>query len=107
MSKYIALKESVSNNVKRFYDSWEKIVNGIKTGILPLSKRDGTKTDSGDQQPDILDIPEQKKIKDSLCQIKQEQKSIDMMLFEKAFDYNTPDKMLQILHCLKRVDSYN
>ena len=95
MSKYIDLKESVSNNVKRFYDSWEKIVNGIKTGILPLSKRDGTKTDSGDQQPDILDIPEQK------------QKSIDMILFEKVFDYNTPDKMLQILHCLKRVDSYN
>ena len=30
-----------------------------------------------------------------------------MILFEKAFDYNTPDKMLQILHCLKRVDSYN
>ena len=49
-SKYIDLKGSVSKNVKKFYDEWEKIVNGFKNGILPLSKKDGTKTDSSDQQ---------------------------------------------------------
>ena len=89
VSKYIDLKESVSNNVKTFDDGWEKIVNRLKNGILTLSKKVGTKTDSGEQQPDVLDIPEK-----------------DMNLIEKVFDFNTPDKMLQILHGLKRVDSY-
>ena len=30
-----------------------------------------------------------------------------MSLFEEDFGYGTPDKMLQTLHSLKRVDSYN
>ena len=30
-----------------------------------------------------------------------------MSLFEGVFNYKTPDKMLQTLHNLKRVDSYN
>ena len=44
------MKESISKNVKYFYDGWEKIVYGFKNEILPLSKWDGTKTDSVDQQ---------------------------------------------------------
>ena len=48
-SKYIGLKESVSKNVKKIYDGWEKIVYGFKNAILPLSKKDDMKTDSGDQ----------------------------------------------------------
>ena len=59
-SKYIDLKESVSKNVKKNYDGWGKIVSGYKNKIFPLSKKVDEKTDSDDQQPDILDTPEQK-----------------------------------------------
>ena len=62
--KCIDLKESVSKNTKIFYDGWKKICYGFKNGILPLSKKVGMKTDRGDQQPYILDAPEQKKIND-------------------------------------------
>ena len=44
--KCINLKESVSKYVKNIYDGWEKFFNEFKNGILPLSKKDGTKTDS-------------------------------------------------------------
>ena len=50
-----------SINTKIFYEGWEKIVNGFEDEILPLSKKFGMKTDSGDQQANMLDIPEQKK----------------------------------------------
>ena len=56
-----------------------------------------TKTDSSDQQADILDTPEQKRCSDFLSQIKKEQQNIDMSLFEGVFGYETPDKMLQTL----------
>ena len=71
--KYIDLKEIVSKNVKNCYDGWEKIVYGFKDGILLLSKKDSTKTDSS-HQTDILDTPEQKKINDLFYQIREEQK---------------------------------
>ena len=61
MSKYIELKESVSKNVKDFYDGWEKIVYGFRNGTLPLSKIDDMKTESSDQEPDILETTKQKK----------------------------------------------
>ena len=48
--KYINLKETVSNYVKKIYDGWEKIVYGFKNRILPLSKEGDMKTDSADQQ---------------------------------------------------------
>ena len=35
-----------------------KIVYGFKSEILPLSKKDDTKTDSGDQQPVIFPTTE-------------------------------------------------
>ena len=60
------------------------------------------KTNIGDQQPDILDTPEQKKINDFLSQIKEKQKSIDMNLFKKFLVL-----MVLSLRNLKRVDSYN
>ena len=87
-SKYIDLKESVSKNVKRLYDGWEKFVNGFKNGILPPSKKIDVKTNIGDQQQDILDTPEQKKINDFLSQIKEKQKSIDMNLFKEVFGFD-------------------
>ena len=46
VSKYIELKESVSKNVKDFYDGWEKIVYGFRNGTLPLSKIDDMKTEA-------------------------------------------------------------
>ena len=64
-------------------------------------------TANDDQQPDILDTPEQKIFNDFLSQIKEEQKNINMGLFEEVFGYDTPGKMLQTLHSLKRNDSYN
>ena len=80
-SKYIDLKESAFENAKNFYDGSEKIVNGFKNGILPLSKTYGTKTVSSDQQTDILDTPEHKSFNDFLIRIKEEQKHMDMILF--------------------------
>ena len=70
--KYIDLKKNVSKNIKIFYDRWKKIVYGFKKKILPLSKKADVKTDSGDQQPHILDTPEQKRFNDYLRQIKEE-----------------------------------
>ena len=90
-SKQIYLKESVSKNTKNFYDGWEKIVYGFKNGILPLSKKVDMKTDSGDQQPNILETPKQTKFNDFLSQIKEEQKNIDMSLFKEVFDNDRPD----------------
>ena len=52
----------------------KKIASGFNNGILLLSKRDDTKTDSCDQQLDILDTPEQKRFNDILGQIKEELK---------------------------------
>ena len=103
-SKYIDLKESVSKNVKNVYDGREKVASGLKNKILSLSKKAVEKTDSDNQQSDILDTPEQQRFNDFLSQIKEEQKHIDMSLFEEVFDDDMPDK---ILHSLKRVDSYN
>ena len=104
-SKYIDLKEIVSKNVKNCYDGWEKIVYGFKDGILLLSKKDSTKTDSSDQT-DILDTPEQKNLMIYFIRL-EKNKNIDMILFKQIFDYDTLDKMLQILRGLQRVDSYN
>ena len=106
-SKYIDLKVRVSKNLKKIYDRWLKIVDGVKTGILPFSKIDGTKTDSGDEQGNILDTPKQERFNDFLNHIKEEEKIIDATLFRNIFDYDTPDKMLQTLYSLRRVDSYN
>ena len=69
---------------------------------MPPSKKIDVKTNIGDQQPDILDTPEQKKINDFLSQIKEKQKSIDMNLFKKFLVL-----MVLTLRNLKRVDSYN
>ena len=76
-----------------------------KNGILPLPKKDDMKTDSGDQQLDILERPEQRRSNDFLSQIKEERNNIDMSSFEEVFGLKMPDKMLQILHNLKRVHS--
>ena len=72
------MKESVFKNAKKFYDGWEKIVNGFKNRILPLSIKDILKTD-------ILNTPEQKRFNNFLSQIKEEQRNIDMSLFEEVF----------------------
>ena len=69
---------------------------------MPPSEKVDVKTNIGDQQPDILDTPEQKKINDFLSQIKEKQKSIDMNLFKKFLVL-----MVLTLRNLKRVDSYN
>ena len=41
-----------------------KIIYGFKNGILLLSKKADMKTDSADQQLDILDTPEQRRFND-------------------------------------------
>ena len=63
------------------------------------------KTDSGDQRPNILDTPEQRRFDDFLQQIEEEQKYIDMKLFDlqkswciKYFYYRRPDEILQNLY---------
>ena len=97
-SKYIDLKESVSKNTKKIYGGWEKTVYEFKNGILPLSKKYDMKADSSDQQPDIPGTSRQTKFIDFLDQIKEEQKNIDMKLFNRYFTYKTPDEMVQALY---------
>ena len=41
------------------YDAWENIVYGFKNWILQLFTQDDMKTDSSDEQTDILDMTEQ------------------------------------------------
>ena len=107
-SKYIDLKESASKKVKKNYDGWEKIVNEFTNKILPLLKKDGVKNDSGDQQPDILDTPEDTRFNDFLEQIREKQKSIDMKLSNEYFPYKTPDTLLLNFHELKsKIDNKN
>ena len=65
------------------------------------------KSDSGNQQPDILDTPKQKRFNYILGQTKEEQRNTDMSLFKDVLGYETPGKILQTLHNLKRADSYN
>ena len=90
---------------KLFYDGLEKIVYEFENGTLPLSKKDGMKTDSGDQQQDILNTPGQI---DLLEQIKEEQNTIDIKSFNKYFPYKRPDKMLQTLYNSKsKADNYD
>ena len=55
------------------------------------------KTDSGDQQPDILNTPKQNRFVNFLEQIREEQKYTDTQLFNKYFSYGRPDEMLQDL----------
>ena len=98
-SKCIELKESISKI--NFHDDWEKTVNRFKNKILQLSKKAAEETDSDDQQPDILDTPEHKRFNNLFSQIKEEQKNLNVNLFEEVFGYDTSDKMLQTLHSLK------
>ena len=62
------------------------------------------KTESGDQEPDILETTKQKKF--NYFQSK-EQKNIDMRLLTKYFPYKRPDRILQTLCNLKsKADNY-
>ena len=49
---------------------------------------------------------EEKEFNNFLEQIKQEQKTINIISFKNDFDYGNPDKMLQTLQSLP-ADSYN
>ena len=95
-SKYIDLKENVFKNANNFYEGWKENFYRFKNEILSLSVMDGAKTDSGDQQPDTWGVLKQEKFRNSLKQIKEEQRDIDMDLFEKNFGYETSDKMAQV-----------
>ena len=52
---------NIQDDTKKNYDRWKKIIYGFKHGILPLAKKDAAKTDSADQQLNILDMTEEKK----------------------------------------------
>ena len=54
------------------------------------------KTDSGDQQPDMLDTPAQVKRNDFLEQIKEEQMNIELKFFSKYFPYKRSDRLAHI-----------
>ena len=52
-----------------------KIVYGVKNGMLPLSKKDDMKTDSGDWRPDISNTSKQsKEFNNFLTQLKKDQR---------------------------------
>ena len=65
------------------------------------------KTDSSDQQTDILDMTELTKFEDFLEQIK-EKKNIDMRLSSNYFPYEWPDEIIQTLYDSKsNADNYS
>ena len=86
---------------KNFARGETKLLKGLKMEYYHFLKKDDMKTDSGNQQPDVLDTPEEIKFNDLLKHIKEEQKNIGMRLSEETFAYKTLDKMLQTLHNLK------
>ena len=59
------------------------------------------KTDTGNQQPNVLETPEKKRFNEFFNQIKEEQKEKKHDLFKEVFGYDTPDKMLQTLQFKK------
>ena len=59
------------------------------------------------QRDNLSETPKQKEFNDFLERIKKNQKTTNMNLFNKYFDYESPDKMLKYLHNLKRTDDYN
>ena len=61
------------------------------------------KTDSIDQRPNILDTPEQRRFNEFLQQIEEEQKYVNMKLFDKYYPYGRPDEMLQDLNDSKSI----
>ena len=99
--KYIVVKNKLLDDANNFYKGRESIIEGFKNGISPFSKKDGMKSDGGDQQSHILDSPEQTKFNDYLEQIKEERKNIEMGLFDKHFPYERPDRMVEVLYTSK------
>ena len=59
------------------------------------------------QRDNLSETPKQKEFNDFLERIKKNQKTTNMNLFNKYFDYESPDKMLKYLHNLKTTDDYN
>ena len=59
------------------------------------------------QRDNLSETPKQKEFNDFLERIKKDQKTTNMNLFNKYFDYESPDKMLKYLHNLKTTDDYN
>ena len=59
------------------------------------------------QRDNLSETPKQKEFNDFLERIKKNKKTTNMNLFNKYFDYESPDKMLKYLHNLKTTDDYN
>ena len=59
------------------------------------------------QRDNLSETPKQKEFNDFLEWIKKDQKTTNMNLLNKYFDYESPDKMLKYLHNLKTTDDYN
>ena len=95
-SKYIDLKESASKNLKNFTTDGEKLFMDLKIEYY-RSLKNGLKTDSIDQRPNILDTPEQIRSNEFLQQIEKDQKYINMKLFDKYYPYGRSDEMFQDL----------
>ena len=72
-----------------------------------FEKSIGERVKLKNQKDNFSETPEQKEFNDSLEQIKEEQKNIDINSFKNVFNYETPDKMLKYLHSLKTTDDYN
>ena len=101
-SKYIDLKESASKNLKNFTTDGEKLFMDLKIEYY-RSLKNGLKTDSIDQRPNILDTPEQRRFNEFLQKIEEEQKYVNMKLFDKYYPYGRPDEMLQDLNDSKSI----
>ena len=79
----------------------------IEEENLEFEKSIGETVKLKNQKDNFSETPEQKEFNDSLEQIKEEQKNIDINSFKNVFNYETTDKMLKYLHSLKTTDDYN
>ena len=113
---YKNAKEELSDSSENIFQESKKLfhlrVEIYKKLVLEeenskFEKSIGERVKLKNQKDNFSETPEQKEFNDSLEQIKEEQKNIDINSFKNVFNYEAPDKMLKYLHSLKTTDDYN
>ena len=90
--------KNIFQEAKKLFDLrveiYKKLV--LEEGNLKFEQSIGETVKLKNQKDNLSETPEQKELNDFLEQIKEELKNIDMNLFKNVFNYEVPDKMLNI-----------
>ena len=113
---YKKVKNQISDENKNIFQEAKKLFDlrieiykklFFEAENLKFEKSIGETVKIKNQKDNLSETPDQKEFNDFLNQITEEQKNIDIHLFKNVFNYETPDKMLEYLHSLKKIDNYN